>query len=275
MSLQFIFGNSGSGKSEYLYEHILEQAGRNPDQNFLILVPEQFTMQTQRELVGRQKYHAIMNVDVLSFARLAYRVFDELGMQDLIVLEETGKNLVLRKVAEQKQQILRVLGGYMNNKGYVGEVKSLLSELTQYNITPEELETFLSDETLGEALKLKMGDVLTMYRGFREYLEGKYITSEEVLSLLCEVAGESKLMKDSVIVFDEFTGFTPIQNRLLRELLGIADKIVVSVTMDTREDFYHARGVHELFAMSKETVEVLVKMAGELKVPVEDPVILK
>ena len=100
MSLQFVFGNSGSGKSTYLYERILEEAGRNPNKNYLILVPEQFTMSTQRELVRLQSAHAIMNVDVLSFARLAYRVFDELGQENLMVLEETGKNLVLRKIAE-------------------------------------------------------------------------------------------------------------------------------------------------------------------------------
>ena len=137
MSLQFVFGNSGSGKSDYLYQSILEEAEREPEKNFLLLVPEQFTMQTQRELVWRQPNHAIMNVDVLSFVRLAYRVFDDLGMQDLVILEETGKNLVLRKVAELKKKELSVLGGNLNKMGYIGEIKSLISEMAQYNITPE------------------------------------------------------------------------------------------------------------------------------------------
>ena len=143
MSLQFVFGNSGSGKSDYLYEYVLEQAAEHPKQNFLILVPEQYTMQTQRELVVRQKNHAIMNVEVLSFVRLAYRVFDELGRQDIVVLEETGKNLVLRKVAEQKKKELTTLGN-VNKMGYIGEVKSLISELAQYHVSPENLEQFLS-----------------------------------------------------------------------------------------------------------------------------------
>ena len=52
MSLQFVFGNSGSGKSDYLYQSILEEAEREPEKNFLLLVPEEFTMQTQRELCG-------------------------------------------------------------------------------------------------------------------------------------------------------------------------------------------------------------------------------
>lgn len=274
MSLQFIFGNSGSGKSDYLYEHVLREASVHPDQNFLILVPEQFTMQTQRELVLRDETHAIMNVEVLSFARLAYRVFDELGKQELVILEETGKNLVLRRVAEEKRGELCVLGGNMNRMGYVGEVKSFLSELTQYNIAPEDLERFLQDESVGEALRLKLSDILVMYRGFRDYMEGKYITAEEVLSLLCEVAGESAILRNSVIVFDEFTGFTPIQNRLFEELLVIAERVMVSVSMDTREDFYHSRGVHELFAMSKKTVAVLLKIAQNRGVSVEEEVLL-
>ena len=172
MSLQFIFGNSGSGKSTYLYESVLEQAALHPKKNFLVLVPEQYTMQTQRELVQRQKAHAIMNVDVLSFARLAYRVFDELGKQKLVILEETGKNLVLRKIAGEKKKDLKVLGGSIHKMGYIGEVKSLISELSQYHVTTEELERFLQTADIGDALFQKLSDVLTLYRGFREYLEG-------------------------------------------------------------------------------------------------------
>lgn len=275
MSLQFIFGNSGSGKSGYLYRTVLKQAKATPEQNFLVIVPEQFTMQTQRELVQMQENHAIMNVDVLSFARLAYRVFDELGKQNLVVLEETGKNLVLRKVAQQKKKELKVLGGSMNKMGCISEVKSLISEMTQYNVKPEDVERFLKAGSPSETLRLKMQDILTMYHGFAEYMEGKYITAEEVLSLLCEVAGESVILKNSVIVFDEFTGFTPIQNRLLYELMPIAEKLIVSVTMDTREDFYHSRGIHELFAMSKKTIQTLLKTADELHIPIEEPVVLK
>ena len=232
MSLQFIFGNSGSGKSSYLYRNILKEAAEHPEKNYLVLVPEQFTMQTQRELVRLEKSHAIMNVDVLSFARLAYRVFDELGKQNLRVLEETGKNLVLRKLAGEQKKNLSVLGGNLNRMGYISEVKSLISELTQYNVSPEKLDTFLETEDVGETLRLKMQDISVMYHSFSEYLQGQYITSEEVLSLLCDAAEDSNIIKDSVIVFDEFTGFTPIQNQILRKLLVLSERIIVSVTMD-------------------------------------------
>lgn len=98
MALHFVLGSPGSGKSHYLYEMILKETKESPAQLFFLVVPEQFTLQAQRELVQRQKNHGIMNIDVVSFARLAYRVFDELGLVRMQVLEETGKNLVLRRV---------------------------------------------------------------------------------------------------------------------------------------------------------------------------------
>jgi ATP-dependent helicase/nuclease subunit B len=55
----------------------------------------------------------------------------------------------------------------------------------------------------------------------------------------------------------------------------MAEKVIVSVSIDSREDFYHSRGNHELFAMSKKTVEVLLRMAGELHIPVEDAIVME
>ena len=81
MPLKFVFGPSGSGKSTYLYQHVIEESEKNPQENFIVLVPEQFTMQTQKDLVRMHPRHGIMNIDVLSFARLAYRVFEETGVK--------------------------------------------------------------------------------------------------------------------------------------------------------------------------------------------------
>ena len=67
MSLQFIMGNSGAGKSRYAYEKILAEAARHPEKNYLIVVPEQFTMQTQKELVSLHPAGGILNIDILSF----------------------------------------------------------------------------------------------------------------------------------------------------------------------------------------------------------------
>ena len=67
MSLQLIMGNSGSGKTHYLYESVIKESLENPTRNYLIIVPEQYTMQTQKEVVMRHPRGGIMNIDVLSF----------------------------------------------------------------------------------------------------------------------------------------------------------------------------------------------------------------
>lgn len=275
MALQLILGPSGSGKTEYIYGKIVREAGLNPDKNYLVIVPEQFTLQTQQKLVELAPNHAIMNVDVLSFKRLAYRVFDELGKTDIQVLEETGKNLVLRRLAQKKKDKLTVLRANLSRMGYIGEVKSLISELVQYNISPEELEKITGDETLPQLLRAKLGDVLTMYRAFQGFLEDSYLTAEEILHVLRDLAPQSQLLSGSTMVLDEFTGFTPIQKDLLRELLPLTRQIYVTLTIDAEEDFYHCRGSEELFALSKETIASLTKMALGQRVEVLAPVVLR
>lgn len=274
MSLQFVLGNSGSGKTVYMYEQLVKEAAANPTKDYLVVVPEQFTMQTQRELVDLSRGKAIMNIDILSFQRLAYRIFDELGKTNFVVLEETGKNLVLRKVAQEREEQLSVLRPNLNRMGYIGEVKSLISELKQYHVTPDTLREFVEKDIASPVLTAKLKDIITVYEGFQQYMEGNYITSEEILTVLCEVVEESRILRDSVVVLDGFTGFTPIQNMLIRKLLPVVDRMQVSLTIDAKEDFYHSKGVQELFDMSKQTIATLTKICDELRLEVLPPVVL-
>ena len=274
MALQFIFGNPGSGKSHYLYEHIIRESMKHPDTNYIILVPEQFTMQTQKELVLRHPRHGIMNIDVLSFARLAFRVLEETGNGSREILDDEGKNLILRRLAGKKEDSLKVLKGNIKKPGYISEVKSVISELTQYNISPDGMDDMITEADESSYLAWKLKDIQVMYQAFEEYLADKYITKEEILDILCNVMDKSRMLKDSVIALDGFTGFTPLQNKVLGEMLHHCQKVMITVTMDKREDPYVMKDKYQLFALSKQMVTSLVKIAGEEKVLVEEPVCL-
>ena len=274
MALQFIFGNPGSGKSHYLYEHIIRESMKHPDINYIILVPEQFTMQTQKELVLRHPRHGIMNIDVLSFARLAFRVLEETGNGSREILDDEGKNLILRRLAGKKEDSLKVLKGNIKKPGYISEVKSVISELTQYNISPDGMDDMITEADESSYLAWKLKDIQVMYQAFEEYLADKYITKEEILDILCNVMDKSRMLKDSVIALDGFTGFTPLQNKVLGEMLHHCQKVMITVTMDKREDPYVMKDKYQLFALSKQMVTSLVKIAGEEKVLVEEPVCL-
>ena len=272
MSLQFIFGNSGAGKSYTLFRSVIEDSIRHPDQSYLVIVPEQFTMQTQKELVRLHPDGGILNIDILSFQRLAYRVLEETGTRVGKVLEETGKNLVLRKIAQERKGELKVLGGNLKKMGYISEIKSLISELTQYAVTEEALADFLEKSKEKPHLYYKLCDVQVLYKAFHAYLADQYITAEELLEVLCRVAERSQMIRESVIVLDGFTGFTPIQNKLMQKLMLYAKKVMVTVTIDERENPYHVEGEHQLFYLSKKTVAGLKRLAQEVNVREEEPI---
>lgn len=270
MSLQFIFGNSGSGKSYFLYETIIKESMQHPQSNYIVIVPEQFTMQTQKDLVMMHPNRGIMNIDVLSFGRLAHRIFEEVGADRRTVLTETGKNLMLRKVANQEKEKLKVLGGRMSRPGYVSEVKSMISELMQYEVTDDMLRELLDFTKNKPLLHAKLSDIRELYRAFLEYQRDRFMKPEELLDVLALVAGQSKLLRNSTLAFDGFTGFTPSQMNVLEQLLVLCPKVYVTVTIDAREKFYGEIQEHELFALSKK----MIRSVSEAAVFQEDPVIL-
>ena len=274
MSLQFILGNSGSGKSHYLYQHIIEESMRRPEVNFLVLVPEQFTMQTQKDLVSMHPKHGIMNIDVLSFARLAHRIFEEVGGDDKIVLDDEGKNLILRKIAGTFEKELKVLGGNLKKQGYISEVKSVISEFTQYGIGLERLEELLDQMDENSYLSWKLQDIRKIYQGFNDYLAKKYITKEELLDVLGNVVGQSEIIRNAVIALDGFTGFTPVQNHLLGELMKICKDVLVTAEMDSRENPFLYEHPYQLFALSKQMVTTLTRIARENRIEIVEPVCL-
>lgn len=266
MSLRFYFGPSGSGKSHRIYEEIIQRAAQEPGRNFLIIVPDQFTMQTQKDLVMRSDRGGILNIDVLSFGRLSHRILEEVGTKEMPVLDDTGKSLVLQKIAADLKEQLPAMGSLLHKQGYIHEVKSAISEFMQYGISTQDMDKLIASAEKRGALAMKLRDLKTLYRGFQDYIRDHFITTEETLDVLRRSLVKSKILPDSVVVFDGFTGFTPIQNRLIQELMRVCEETIVTVTIGEEEDPYQMDGEQKLFHLSKKTVADLVKLAAEAEV---------
>lgn len=266
MSLRFCFGPSGSGKSHRIYEEIMQRAAEEPGRNFLIIVPDQFTMQTQKDLVMRSDRDGILNIDVLSFGRLSHRILEEVGTKEMPVLDDTGKSLVLQKVAADLKEQLPAIGSLLHKQGYIHEVKSAISEFMQYGISTQDMDKLITSAQKRGALAMKLKDLKTLYRGFQNYIRDHFITTEETLDVLRRSLSKSKILKGSVVVFDGFTGFTPIQNRLIQELMRVCAETIVTVTIGVGEDPYKMDGEQKLFHLSKKTVADLEKLAAEAEV---------
>ena len=124
-------------------------------------------------------------------------------------------------------------------------------------------------EQVGEdsLLGLKLHDIRLVYQAFTERMGDTYMMAEELVPQLTRVVSSLEMMKHCVVCLDGFTGFTPTQYELLREILGVCEDMYITVTTD--------RTGHRdrVFSMSADTIRRLTQMAGERGVLVEEPVI--
>ncbi len=203
---------------------------------------------------GDESGKGILNIDILSFERLAYRVLEEVGGDSRTLLEETGKSMVLQKMVQQHGKELSYLGGQMRKAGYLDEVKSILSEFMQYDIRDSEIQEMIEDSGDRALLQMKLKDVAVLYQAFTGYLKDHYMTGEEVMDALEKALPFSEKMKNSVLLLDGYTGFTPIQMRVVGELLAVCEKVMVTVTMDADENLSMRGKPYQLFYMSRQMI---------------------
>lgn len=274
-SLRLVLGGSGYGKSGYIFEQLIEMSVKNPDKNYIIVVPEQFTMQTQKEIVERHPNHGVLNIDIVSFNRLAFRVFEELGISNLSVLDDTGKTLILKRIIEENRDRLNIYKSKVNKPGFVEEMKSAISELYSYGIGTEEFDNIAAMTKDRPYIASKLEDIRLIYDAFKTALGEKYITKEEILDKLCAVIDKSEIVKNSSFVFDGFTGFTPVQNKLLGLMLEEGRKIMITVTISAEEALKLTKTgfaeikEQELFNLSKTTINKLFALAADRQVTIE------
>ncbi|HBL40857.1 MAG TPA: hypothetical protein DDY98_04510, partial [Ruminococcaceae bacterium] len=274
MALQFCFGTSGAGKSYTLYNQMIEAAMANPKKQYILLVPEQYSMALQRKMVMLHPKKGSMNIDVYGFNRLTYRVFDELNIKPQKVLEDFGKTMLIRQVAGACKEKLSVYGGCLDKSGFIDEIKSLMSEMYQYDLSREALakvQEELEDTEVNEMLKNKLHDMQLIFDAFDEKIKESYIVAEQLTDLLAENIKDSDYIKDSVIVMDGFTGFTPIQCKIVKELLKYAGEVQMILTMDEKA-YITSSGrnlkEHELFYLSDATRKLMLGLAKEAGVTV-------
>lgn len=276
MALHFYIGGAGSGKTRRLLGDMIEESLREPDRRFFVIVPEQATMETQSRLVRLHPRGGILNIEVLSISRLAYRVFAETGFRKETMLEEIGKTFLLEKVACEEYRNLPWFGANIRKPEYLAEMKAAVSEFMVYGVTPGRLsELAEAAGPAGTPLGMKLSDLSVIMSAYEKKLrEGSHMTAEEVPERLAALAPDSELIRGSVMAFDGFTGFTPLQLVLLRALMPLLRDISFSVTMDASGNPFSGGRPGDLFLMSRKMVHELMEIAAEKGIPAAKPVYL-
>ena len=266
MSFQFILGGSGSGKSALLHKLAVEQSLAEPGRQVLVIVPEQYTLMTQRQVLQAHPRHAMMNIDVLSFERLALHVFSDLGENMDRFLDDAGKGMILRRLLAEHEKELHVFRGNIRRQGFVEEMKTMISELLQYAVSPQLLRQKAALVSSDTRLFEKLHDIGLIYSSFMDFIHEKYMTSEEVLERLAQLAPSSDFIRGSLIYMDNFTGFTPVQYHLMRALMTTADSLTMTLTVRGEGSFENPEP-DDLFYLTKVTQKKLEKICREEGIP--------
>ena len=238
MGLRFIIGRAGTGKTTLCMEEIIAQQNTGNKRQVLI-VPEQFTSQAERDLIEKTGQNAILTAEVLSFGRLAHRVFSRKGIGSRIPLGDIGKSMALRKILLQEKENISYFQSVMDKPGFIDQLGLTISEFFQYRISPEMTEELADSENLSHSAKEKLKDLSLIHRSYLEFLQQEYISADETLGLLAERLDDSLGFANTEFWLDGFYGFTPQEYSVIRRLLQVSAQVNITLTMD-RNSFYGA-----------------------------------
>jgi ATP-dependent helicase/nuclease subunit B len=301
MSLRFIYGRAGSGKSYYCLNDIKERMDRGITNPLVLLVPEQFSLQAERDLVKTMGTGGIIKTEVLSFKRMAYRVFNEVGGITHTRINSAGKCMVIHKILENMKDDLKIFSKSAGQQGFVNTVSDLIAEFKRYDITPEDLEkahkayigrkskTDLNEENLDANLDAieqllihKLKELALICREYEKTICDNYRDADDDLTMLYEKLDKTTMFNDAEIWIDEFSGFTSQEYKIISKLMEKAHRINVSLCTDCLidDDSWDGYGYRymdhtDVFSPVKNVVGKLMGIAKELNIPVESPVIVE
>jgi ATP-dependent helicase/nuclease subunit B len=265
LSIRYIFGRAGSGKSHLVLKEISEWLNREENRNLILIVPEQFTLQAERNLIEKLHLQGFIKVEVLSFTRLALKVFDETGGLTRVHINEQGKHMVLRKVLDEVAEDLTVFQHASKQKGFVTQFNELICQLKRYDISPEDLAEKASRIQDDVLLPKKLADISIIYEKFNRYLQERYIDTEDAINHLAERMEEAEFLKGAVVWLDGFDSFTPQTYRIIEKLMGMAHQVNITLTMD----YYRKKRDRDLFLIYELCYKKLHEMAVEKGIPEE------
>lgn len=269
MSLRFIYGRAGSGKSHFCIKDIEKKIENNENSSLVYLVPEQFSFQAEKNVLNVIGEKSNLNVRVLSFKRMAFRVMNEAGGAAHERMNSSGKCMLISHVLKEVIDDLTIFKGAASRKGFVKTVSDSISEFKRYAVTPEMLAAATDKIEENINLKNKLLDLAKIYSSFESLLHKNYIDSDDDLTLLAKKLEDSDMFKNAEIWIDEFSSFTPQQYNILEKLLRKAKRINITLNID--EDDISSSSI---FRFTKAAEDRILKIAADNNVKLDKPVTL-
>ncbi|SDH04889.1 DNA helicase/exodeoxyribonuclease V, subunit B [Alteribacillus persepolensis] len=272
MGAVFYIGRTGTGKTYTIREEIKDTLLQAPADGkaVIYLVPDQMTFQAEYDLLERTQ-SGMTRGHVLSFSRMAWRVLKETGGITKTYLQQTGMQMVVRKVVEEQKNRLRLYKQAVDKNGFIEQMEQLLTEFKQQVISIEALEQKYTEistqETAapqGQVFIDKLHDIVHIWKGVEELLGDRYAGTEDYLRLLAEKVELSSFLEGAEIYVDGFHSFTPQELHVIGELLKHAKHMTFALTLDRPydEEPPHMLDLFQQTGTSYQKLHALCEAAG-------------
>lgn len=260
--MNLILGRKGTGKSRIIYNQIKKCIEKGED-GLILIVPEQFTFQAERELIEVLDSPGILDVEVLSFSRLMSRLMEEVGGATKVKLSSTGKHMALQKSLLDRQEELSIYRGMVRKSGFIHEVQDMIANLKKKMICEEDLKEILENDLQGhQMLSRKLKDITTLMESYNHWLGEEYLDSEGVIDLLIDQMESSTTIPKLKIWVDGFDTFTEQMFKFIEKLYIYSKELTISLTQITNKE---DRDV-EIFLINENTQNKLMEIAcGQAK----------
>jgi len=257
MQIKYIVSRAGGGKTRAVYEDIRKCMEQNQAAKLVLMVPEQFTLQAETDIIASLGSAGIMQLEVLSFQRLAHRILSEVGGIKRVQINQSGKAMLLRSIIDANASELTLYAKASRQEGFLSKCSALIDDLKRQDIDPQNLMA-CSDALEEGMLRLKLRELGLIYEKYTQALEEGYVDEHDWLRLLSQRISSSRLLEGAHVWIDGFSGFSAGELSVIGELVKKAAQVSVSLTLDME-----AGPDYELFAATRRTIKAISASASE------------
>lgn len=271
MSIRFIYGRAGTGKSKFCIDEIADKISKNETNKLLLLVPEQYTFTTENRVLRSIGEVAFLRTEVLSFKKMARTVFDECGGRVKEIIKESGRNMLIHKVLNENMDSLDYFKKISREQGFNEIVSEMITEFKKYNIDTQNLRE-ISERLNDNELSQKLSELSLIYEAFNLKMHEGYIDGDDELTLLNRKLIEKNIYKGAEVWIDEFTTFTPQQLDIIRILAKECKRVNITLCMDGDSTRNKNDDITDVFNSIKNTENKILKIMKENNIAYDVPI---
>ena len=267
MGLRIIYGKPGSGKSQFCFSEIAQLL--KTEKKIYMITPEQFSFTAEKKLMDAINKKAVINAEVLTLSRMAYRVLNETEGASKTHLSKCGKAMLIYSILSHNKKEFKFLGKSDEN---IELSMRTITEFKKHKVTVENLAEAIENID-DNYLKAKLADILTIYSQFEDQIQGKYIEENDLLELLAENIDQTTIVKDAIIYLDEFAGFTSQEYEVIKKFIEQAKQVNITICTDNLQT--NTNPDIDIFYSNKKTFAKIERLVQENDFEFEKPVVLE